>query len=103
MTVLQKMLRRIDESQELPITSGTLEVDSSRGSIMIHLVAGHPDERLTITKVSEDAHSVVLYGDTSKIDGNDVVIFGLAADAKLEQGHTRTIKLKSDGMHWYLQ
>jgi hypothetical protein len=94
---------RITESQELPITSGTLEVDSSKGSIMIHLVSGHPEERLTIHKVSGDAHSIVLYGDTSKIDGNDIVIFGLALNSKLPQGRTRTVRLVSDGTHWSLQ
>lgn len=87
---------RISESQELPITQGKLEVDTSQGSVMIHLIPGHPNDHLTIAKVSNDSHTVVLY------DGNDIIIFGVPSNAKLGIGHGRSVQLVSDGTNWVL-
>ena len=92
---------RISESCELPITTGVLEVDTSKGAVTIFMKAGtSSDKTLTITKVSTDRNMVSLFSETSLINGAEIIMFGLPVYAKVKKGKIRTLVLKSDGTHW---
>ena len=94
---------RITESMELPLTTGTIEVDTTHGSVTIFMrtVPVHnPNEHLTITKVSRDNHLVSLFGETSLINGNEIIMFGLPIYANIKKGKVKTMVLKSDGKNW---
>jgi hypothetical protein len=94
---------RITESTELPITTGTIQVDTTNGGITIFMKAGPvhgKDESLTITKVSRDNNLVSLFGETSLINGNEIVIFGLPIYAKVKKGKVKTLVMKCDGANW---
>ena len=96
---------RITESGELPISTGTIEVDTSNGSVTIFMKAGPvhtKHESLTITKVSRDHHVISLFGETNLINGNEIVMFGLPIFAKVRKGKVRTIVMKCDGTHWHI-
>lgn len=93
----------ISESLELPITIGTLNVDTSNGSITIFMKsapAHSQTESLTITKISNDTNMVSLFSETTLINKAEIIIFGLPIYAKVKKGKVRTIVLKSDGKNW---
>lgn len=94
---------RITESVELPLTTGTLEVDTSSGAITIFMKPGpiHKDnESLTISKISKDNHLVSLFSECTLINGAEIVMFGLPVYAKVKRGKVKTLVLKSDGANW---
>jgi hypothetical protein len=96
-------VKRITESVELPITTGTLEVDTSKEAITIFMrsIPAHKsDESLTITKVSSDRNMVSLFSENSLINGAEITMFGLPLYAKVKQGKLKTLVLKSDGTNW---
>lgn len=96
-------VERITESVELPIAIGTLEVDTSKGSVTIFMksVPAHKDnESLTITKVSSDRNMVSLFSEESLINGAEITMFGLPIYAKVKKGKVKTLVLKSDGTNW---
>lgn len=94
---------RITESAELPITTGTIEVDTTNGGVTIFMKAGPihgQEETLTITKVSRDHNLVSLFGEANLINGNEIVIFGLPTYANVKKGKVTTLVMKSDGTNW---
>lgn len=91
---------RIDQSVELPLTNGILEVDTSKGEVTIFMKSGINGDSLTIRKISDDRNLVSLYSDTCLIDGNEITLFGLPEYAKVRKGKVRIVILKSDGEHW---
>jgi hypothetical protein len=96
---------RINESTELPITTGTIEVDTTNGAITIFMKPGpvhKKKETLTITKVSRDPYMITLFGETNLINGNEIVIFGLPIYARVHRGKVKTLVLRSDGTHWQI-
>lgn len=97
------MVTRISESTELPITTGTIEVDTSQGGVTIFMKSGPvhgKGETLTITKVSRDHHLVSLFGENSLVNGNEIVIFGVPGYIKAPRGKVSTLVMKCDGHHW---
>ena len=96
-------ITRISESMELPTKSGTIEVDTSKGGIIIFMnsVPAHSeDETLVITKVSQDNNMVSLFSETTLINKAEIIMFGLPVYAKVKKGKVRTLVLKSDGTNW---
>jgi len=96
-------ITRISESLELPILTGTLEVDTSKGSVTIFMKSGpvhNSNESLTITKISHDNNMISLFSESTLINGADIVLFGLPPYAKVKKGKVKTIILKSDGTNW---
>lgn len=93
----------ISESVELPITKGLIEVDTSKGSIIIFMKPSpvHADnETLTITKISPDNNMVSLFSETTLINNAEIIMFGLPIYAKVKKGKVKTLILKSDGTNW---
>lgn len=94
---------RISESGEVPITTGTVEVDTSKGSVIIFMKPApihSKNETLTIKKISPDNNMVSLFSETTLINKADIVMFGLPSYAKVRSGKVRTLVLKSDGANW---
>lgn len=94
---------RISESQELPLVSGLIEVDTATGPVTIFMKpspAHSPQETLTITKISSDTHVISLFSETTLINGADIILFGLPSRAKVTKGKAKTLTLKSDGTNW---
>ena len=100
------MTIRITESMELPIAVGTIEIDTSNGSVVILMMpcpAHTKDETLTITKISQDHHLVSLYGEPS-LGLIITTLLPLVCPSMLK---LRGVKLglrsmKSDGRHWQI-
>lgn len=96
---------RITESMELPIFTGTIEIDTTQGGITILMKPGpvhRSGETLTLTKVSHDTHIVALFSDTTLINQADIVLFGVPSFAKVNKAKVRTLTLKSDGKNWLI-
>lgn len=94
---------RISESLELPVNTGIIEVDTSKGGVTIFMksVPAHSEkESLIITKTSHDNNMVSLFSETSLINNAEIIIFGLPIYAKVKKGKVKTIVLKSDGTNW---
>jgi hypothetical protein len=94
---------RISESREVPLFSGLIEVDTSKGPVTIFMKPGpvhSPKETLIITKVSADTHTISLFSETTLINDADIIIFGLPPHARVNQGKVKTLILKSDGTNW---
>ena len=94
---------RISESVELPITIGTIEVDSSDGSITIFMRAADAhtcNESLTIKKISNDNNIITLFSESVLINKANIILFGLPKYANVKKGKVKTLKLKSDGNNW---
>ena len=94
---------RITESMELPITTGKLEVDTSKGAITIFMKQCPPhklEESLIITKISRDNNIISLFSETTLINNAEIIIFGLPVYAKVKKGKVRTLHLKCDGNNW---
>lgn len=94
---------RVSESIELPISTGILEVDTSKGAITIFMnsqPAHSETESLIIKKVSHDNNMVSLFSETSLINNAEIIMFGLPVYAKVKKGKVRTLVLKSDGVNW---
>jgi len=93
----------VTESIELPITVGTIQVDTAGGAITIFMKPGPshgPNETLTITKISKDNHIVSLFSETTLINGAEIIMFGLPSYAKVKKAKVKTIVLKSNGTNW---
>lgn len=93
----------VSESMELPITTGIVNVDTTKGPITIFMKSGpvhSQDETLTITKISTDAHMVSLFSETTLINNAEIVMFGLPTYAKVKKAKVKTLILKSDGVNW---
>ena len=96
-------LIRITESLQLPLFNGTLEIDTSKGSITILMIPGPvhtSNEYLILTKISTDRHIVSLFSDTCLINNANIIIFGVTPCSKLTKGKIKTLILKSDGSNW---
>lgn len=94
---------RIFESAELPITTGIIEVDTSKGGVTIFMKAGpihSHDETLTITKISSDNNMVSLFSEDVLINDAEIVMFGLPIYAKVKKGKVKTLVLKSTETNW---
>lgn len=93
----------ISESGLLPISSGKIEVDTTKGAVTIFMKScpRHDDnESLIITKISNDSNTVSLFSESSLINGAEIIIFGLPSYAKLTRGKSKTLIMKSDGRDW---
>jgi hypothetical protein len=96
---------RISESMELPIFTGTIEIDTSQGGITILMKPGpihRSGETLTLTKVSHDTGIIALFSDTTLINHADIILFGVPSFAKVNKAKVRTLVLKSDGKNWLI-
>lgn len=94
---------RMVESGELPIRTGIIEVDTTKGPVTIFMKKYPPhnsSETLIITKISKDNEMVSLYSDKCLIEGSDIVMFGLPSYAKVPKGKIRTIVLQNNGNQW---
>lgn len=94
---------RINESRELPLFSGLIEVDTSKSPVTIFMKSGpvhSPKESLTITKISIDTNMISLFSETTLIDDADIIIFGLPPHARVNKGKAKTLILQSDGTNW---
>lgn len=101
--IMSAPLVRISESLELPLTIGTIQVDTSKGGVTIFMksVPAHSEkEFLIITKISHDNNMVSLFSETSLINNAEIIMFGLPIYAKVKKGKVKTIVLKSDGINW---
>jgi hypothetical protein len=92
----------LKESQELPLTRGTLYVDTSGGPITLLMQPGRAGDCLTITKITTDLNLVSLFSPHVRINGMDITIFGLPPHAKIAHGKIKTLVLQSDGAHWHI-
>lgn len=93
----------ISESGELPIHTGTLDVDTSKGSITIFMKPSSPHksgEQLKISKTSDDHNMIYLFSETPCINNADIVIFGLPKYAKVPGAKVNTLVLQCDGEQW---
>ena len=102
-TVITPSVIRITDSLELPLNIGIIQVDTSKGGVTIFMkpVPAHSkDQTLIITKVSQDNNMVSLFSETTLINGNEIIMFGLPIYARVKKGKVRTLTLKSDGINW---
>lgn len=90
----------ITESTILPITSGTLEVDTSEGSIIIYMSSGNIGDVLEIIKISEDTNVISLFSETTLINDAEIVMFGVPSHANVKYGKIKSMILESDGKNW---
>ena len=91
----------INESKELPILSGLIEVDTSKTSITILFNRiGKKDSMLTISKITNDNNIISLFSDKYLIQGSEIIIFGVPQHANVKKGKINTIVLRSDGKNW---
>lgn len=94
----------INESLELPIGSGIIEIDSSSGPIIIYMKPFPKNNKpLIITKISDDNNLITLFSDDVLINESDIVLFGLNAYAPFKKGKIKQITLVSDGQNWVIQ
>lgn len=97
------LLITITESMELPVTTGTIHVDTSKGGITIFMKSADiSGEILTISKVSHDNNMVSLFSETTLVNNAEIVMFGLPRYAKVKKGKVKTIVLKSNGSNWVI-
>jgi hypothetical protein len=91
----------VTESMELPITTGTIYVDTSKGPITIFMKSPHvPGETLTISKTSNDNNMISLFSETILVNNADIIMFGLPSYAKVRKGKVKTLVLKGDNINW---
>jgi hypothetical protein len=90
----------VNESVELPIFSGTIEVDTTNYCVTIFMKEGPIDSILTITKITNDNNVISLFSEKCLINGADITIFGVSSHAKVKKGKINTLVLKSDGKNW---
>lgn len=89
---------QISESMELPITVGTIKVDTSANGVTLFMKQSHKhiyNDTLTITKISNDNNPVSLLSDTASINNLNIVVFGAS-----EHLNSKTITMKCEGTNW---
>lgn len=91
----------VNESCELPIETGIVEVDTSNSSITIFMKSTpKSDDTLTIVKITNDNNTISLFSDSTLINDAEITIFGLPNNSKFSKGKNKRLILKSDGTNW---
>ena len=94
----------ISVSTELPIFTGTIEVDTSNGPITIFMKSPpyheNPDNYLIIKKISTDNNIISLFSESCFVNNCDIIIFGLPPHAKVIHGKVSTLVLIPIGSNW---
>ena len=92
----------INESCDLPITKGTIKIDSSLSPITIFMKNSDKiGDILEITKISHDSNIISLYSDSCLVNDADITIFGSTIDD--DMGTAKTLILKSCESGWIIQ
>lgn len=79
----------ITESSQVPHTNGRLQVDTSKGQILLLVPPGQPGDRLVIYKTSADNHMISVLADSK------ILLFG--------QGPFPRLELNNQGGTWTTQ
>jgi hypothetical protein len=90
----------INQSVILPITSGTILVDTIESITIIMKNPENPNDILTINKIDNDNyHPIILFCDSEtsnvNIDDNHIIFFGLNPSNLLQKGKNTTLVLKA--------
>ena len=97
---------RISVSTELPIFTGTIEVDTSTGPITIFMKSSPyiniDNNYLTIKKITKDDNIISLFSESCFVNNCDIIIFGLPKYAKVATGKVSTIVLTPIGSNWQI-
>lgn len=89
----------VSESGEIPVTDGTVQVDTSKGSITLMLKPGAGKE-LLIKKISNDSNVVALYFPDGLIGSGEIIIFGLSGHSRAQKGKAMNVLLRGGLDHW---
>jgi len=89
----------VNKSVILPITSGTINVDTTESITIFMKNPSKKSDILTINKIPNDNYNpIILFCDSEisnvTIDNNHIIFFGLNPNSSIEKGKTTTILLK---------
>lgn len=95
----------IKNSGALPINDGYINVDTTSGPVTFFVSAAvkhDVNQKLVITKISNDHNAVSLLAENCLISGAEILLFGLPIYAKVKKGKVRSVTLKGDGKNWHI-
>jgi len=106
-TDINPSIINVNKSTLLPITNGTLHIDTTDPITIFMIPPENPTDILTMIKISNDDNPVMLFCDDDDnqnitIDNNHIVIFGLNKDILLSKGKINTLVIKANNNNWII-